>query len=689
MRIKRPLRPLWRAINPAWVSGVRAAERSAIRLKAAPAKWLRAEWPRRQSPIADQAVEANAYQAEKPHRSVAIVAVNYNTAEHLAHMLFSLYRILGRDQFCRVVVVDNASTDSSVELLTALRGAGLVDVVFNQRQRYHGPALNQAMNHLARLAQQAIAAGEQPVDYVWVLDSDTVVLRPDAVSDAVRAALVTQAGLLGQVQYQEMPEGYAHVSSVLIDPVQVWRRTIAPFFESGTPAEGLHTSLRRARVPIVNFPYRSANYVLHLGSRTLRSIRTQADAVNRYYDWACEGDLFSFHDNPHGHVIYDRFLEAFRAEVPVLEPARLVAACSAEPRVDLGLTREQTTVSSEDGLPRPSSNLRNGLERSSSSRAELVSAIIPTYNYGRFVCEAVESALAQSYPAMEVIVVDDGSTDDTRQRLAAYGSRIRYIWQSNSGLSAARNTGIREARGDWVAFLDADDIWHHDKTARQLAAAHTLGQPALIGSRGVDALPDELPVEPSVRSLGVSDFLLSLPVGPSGTIVRREAFESAGLFDESLRSVEDRDMWLRLAARFPAVEVDCPCWWYRTHAGQMHRHAARMAANYRAVLEGFFEHHTQFAPLRAMSLSYMEADLAWSYYLEGDRGAALAGLLRSLWLHPAAYLGPQGREPWWRSKHLVRYLLGARTLRALCPRRAGCSQSPINTHLQGASHGRA
>jgi glycosyltransferase involved in cell wall biosynthesis len=289
--------------------------------------------------------------------------------------------------------------------------------------------------------------------------------------------------------------------------------------------------------------------------------------------------------------------------------------------------------------------------------AELVSAVIPAYNYGQFVCEAVDSALEQSYPAMEVIVVDDGSTDDTRQRLAAYGSRIRYVWQSNSGLSAARNTGIREAHGAWVAFLDADDVWHRDKTARQLAAARAIGQPALIGSRGADTLPIELPAKPEARSLTVCDFLLALPMGPSGTIVRREAFDVVGFFDESLRSVEDRDMWLRLAARCPAAAVDCSCWWYRTHAGQMHRHAARMAANYRAVLEGFFARHAQFAPLRAMGLSYMEADLAWSYYLEGDRRAAVARLLRSLWLHPARYVGPQGRGPWWRSKHLVRYLL--------------------------------
>jgi hypothetical protein len=340
-QIKRPLRPVWRAVNPAWMSGVRAAERGAIRLKAAPAKWLRPDWPRRHA-LGAFATD-DAFRGPSGSGNVAIVAVNYNTAEHLAHLLFSLFRILGRDQFCRVVVVDNASTDASVELLTALRDAGLVDAILNRRQRYHGPALNQAMNHLTRLARRTSAAADrgQPIDYTWVLDSDTVVLRADSVQDAVRAAVATRAGLLGQVQYQEMPEGYAHVSSVLIDPARVWRRRIAPFYESGTPAEGLHASLRRAGVPIVDFPYRSANYVLHLGSRTLRSIRRQADAVNRYYDWACDGELFSFHDNPAGQAIYDRFLGAFREEVPSLDPARLVAACSAGPLLDLGLSNNR------------------------------------------------------------------------------------------------------------------------------------------------------------------------------------------------------------------------------------------------------------------------------------------------------------------------------------------------------------
>src|SRR5487761_1421423 len=101
----------------------------------------------------------------------------------------------------------------------------------------------------------------------------------------------------------------------------------------------------------------------------------------------------------------------------------------------------------------------------------LVTAIIPAYNYGPLVVEAVESACAQTYPRMEVIVVDDGSTDDTQGRLRPYLDRIRYIRQENRGLSAARNTGIQAAQGEWNALLDADDVWHPQKTAVQIDAA--------------------------------------------------------------------------------------------------------------------------------------------------------------------------------------------------------------------------
>src|SRR5438477_3922397 len=122
-------------------------------------------------------------------------------------------------------------------------------------------------------------------------------------------------------------------------------------------------------------------------------------------------------------------------------------------------------------------------------RNDLVTAVIPTYNYGRFVTQAVESALGQTYRNLEIIVVDDGSTDDTREQLLPYRDRLRYIYQENQSVAAARNTGIRAATSEFIAFLDADDLWHPrelelqmrylaDHPAVQLGAGERLAESA-------------------------------------------------------------------------------------------------------------------------------------------------------------------------------------------------------------------
>jgi len=289
---------------------------------------------------------------------------------------------------------------------------------------------------------------------------------------------------------------------------------------------------------------------------------------------------------------------------------------------------------------------------------EQVSAVIPTYNYGRFVVEAVESALGQSWP-VEVIVVDDGSFDDTRQRLAGYGDRIRYIYQENRGLSAARNTGIRAARGEWVAFLDADDVWHRDKTAVQLNAAARAGEFDLVGSPGrTEPLPEQLPPDPPVRPLTVRDFLLSTPINASTAIVRRRCFDEVGFFDETLRSVEDRDMWLRLCAHYDALQVQSPCMTYRTHDQQMSRRASRMHEAYTAVLDKFFRDHPQGAYIERLGRAYMFVDSAVAHLDEGERQKALGYMLQSLRTWPLPLRTPAARTRLRRAKLLVRLCLG-------------------------------
>lgn len=292
-------------------------------------------------------------------------------------------------------------------------------------------------------------------------------------------------------------------------------------------------------------------------------------------------------------------------------------------------------------------------------RNSLVSVIIPSYNCAEFICEAVDSALAQTYHNVEIIVVDS-SSDDTRERLARYGDRIRYFYQPPRGLSAARNFAIQHAQGEWIALLDADDVWHPQKTEIQLLAAMSLGECALVSSASATILPATLQPRPVTRPLSVAEFLVSTPIGPSGTILRRDAMIAAGMFDESLAFVEDRDMWLRMAAGYRCGYVDSPCWWYRLREGQMSRNAQGNYECYRRVLTKFFHQHIEYRHLEKAAWSHFYADSAWSNFEAGNRGTALRFAARSFWLHPTGYerLAPVKR--WVRAKSAVRYLCGGK-----------------------------
>jgi len=293
---------------------------------------------------------------------------------------------------------------------------------------------------------------------------------------------------------------------------------------------------------------------------------------------------------------------------------------------------------------------------------ELVSVVIPAYNQGPFVRDAVLSALEQTYHPREVIVVDDGSTDDTAVQLAPYAERVRIIRQENSGLSAARNTGIRHSSGEWIALLDADDVWHRQKLEVQLAAVRGREDVALVGSSRASSLTNladsPLP-SPKIYELIVRDFVLSSRTGPSGALIRRRCLDAVGFFDESLRSVEDRDMWLRLAARFPCVLVDSPCWWYRIHPMQMNRNGQRMFVNYRRVLSNFFATHPQHRQLYRQAMAYLYFDAVWSHFEEGKRLAALYFLVKSLCYRPLGLGDERIKSHFVRAKLALRVTLGA------------------------------
>jgi glycosyltransferase involved in cell wall biosynthesis len=198
----------------------------------------------------------------------------------------------------------------------------------------------------------------------------------------------------------------------------------------------------------------------------------------------------------------------------------------------------------------------------------LVSAVIPSHNYGRFVSKAIESVLGQTYPSIECIVVDDGSKDNTPEVLAGFGDKIRVVRRGGNGPSAARNAGFAEARGEYVATLDADDWWRPEKIARQVACLEENPKVAAVGV-GVELVGDEgeilgytKPLQPNksrdanLRSVAVRQLWIG--GSASGLCIRKRVLDELGGFDESLRAAEDWDLWLRLIASHPIANISDP-----------------------------------------------------------------------------------------------------------------------------------
>jgi len=206
----------------------------------------------------------------------------------------------------------------------------------------------------------------------------------------------------------------------------------------------------------------------------------------------------------------------------------------------------------------------------------LVSVIIPTYNRGWTLKDAIDSVLTQDFTDFELIVVDDGSTDNTQDILSSYKEKIVVLRQDNKGVSSARNRGIVSGSGQFIAFLDSDDLWLSQKLSTQVDFFNA-NPDVLICQTEEKWIRNNIRVNPKKRHKKLSGNIFEPSlylclVSPSAVMIKYSLFEKTGMFDESLPACEDYDMWLRVCFRYPVYLIDTPLTIKRGgHADQLSR----------------------------------------------------------------------------------------------------------------------
>jgi glycosyltransferase involved in cell wall biosynthesis len=294
-----------------------------------------------------------------------------------------------------------------------------------------------------------------------------------------------------------------------------------------------------------------------------------------------------------------------------------------------------------------------------------VSIIVPAFNAAPFIGDALASVLRQTYPHWETVVVDDGSTDGTRAaveaRMPAFQGRLRYLYQENRGVSAARNTAIRACRGEFIALLDADDIWLDNRLER--------------GVNTLDQHPDAGLVHAQVMRIDRAGALIGKPPSPpekylSGRIARhiyarrahllaptilfrRRCLEVAGYFDESFSATEDRDLWFRIARSFPVAYLSEVLAWYRVSPNSLSREWERS----RDAQLQFLEKHRRAGHATALEyrqgLANLHRERGDTLFNQGELGESIRWYAKSV-----AYDPRNGRNIYMLLRALAEPLLG-------------------------------
>lgn len=288
--------------------------------------------------------------------------------------------------------------------------------------------------------------------------------------------------------------------------------------------------------------------------------------------------------------------------------------------------------------------------------SSLISVIVPVYNGSPYLRECIDSALNQTYPLVEVIAVNDGSKDSSMEILKSYRDRIQIIDQRNSGPAIARNNGVKVARGEFVAFLDQDDIWDNSKLEHQAALLryHASALATYCDHRGIDeygkvtsptgALYDPRASGQILEYLIRGNFILSASL----VMLRRTAFDLAGGFDASQPHwADDYDLWMRIAAQGPFLYQNETLVSYRRHGSNTSGSGAEMLIGNAHALRNLEQHldkqtYQKLLPLLSDSIYRSTLGTAWYYRLQGRRKLAIQSYRAALALRPTsltAWLG--------------------------------------------------
>ena len=203
-----------------------------------------------------------------------------------------------------------------------------------------------------------------------------------------------------------------------------------------------------------------------------------------------------------------------------------------------------------------------------------ISVIIPTYNRKKTLARAIQSVINQSLSPFEILIIDDGSNDGTEEWVKDNFQNIKYIYQNNHGVSSARNIGIENAYGDWVAFLDSDDEWLPNKLYEQVKAIDSNPEIKFFHTNEI-WIRNGIRVNQMKKHKKYGGYIFEkcldiCRISPSSALIQKKVFDNIGIFDESLRVCEDYDLWLRITSKYPVVFLDVPLIYkYGGHADQL------------------------------------------------------------------------------------------------------------------------